>query len=224
MIKSGIYKMYWNNNEYYYYGQAVKLSHRKSCHISEMLKGKHKNAKIQSIFNKHGLPEFEIVERCEVQFLDEREQHYIDIHHGNKFCCNINRLATSSKGTKQSPETIEKNRLSHLNMFDGEKNPFYGKKHSEETRKKISQIRTGKKYPKLAESRIGMRASDETKNKLSRMRKYGGTWKAKLVLDTQYGIFYSCAKEVSDLHGISHATLRSRLRGRTPNDTNWIYA
>ena len=223
-IKSGIYKIFWNNNPYFYYGQAVNLTKRKNSHFGTMRLGKHKNPKIQNIFNKYGLPSFEIIEKCELSLLDQKEQIYIDMHFNNSFCCNINPLATSSKGVKHSAETIEKNRLSHLKICEKEKNPFYGKKHTLETRKKISDSKKNKKFPKISQSKKGTIASSETRKKMSERRKYDGCWKAKPVIDINTGVFYVCIKEVSDLYNISGSTLRSYLNGNRINKTQWRIA
>ena len=60
---------------------------------------------------------------------------------------------------------------------------------------------------------------------MSKAGRLGNAWKAKIVLDTQTGIFYDCAKEVSDLYNINHATFRAHLRGQFKNNkTRFIYA
>lgn len=51
------------------------------------------------------------------------------------------KIGKAHRGMKRSKETCERIRLSHL----GEKNPLYGKKHSEETRRKISESMKGKR-------------------------------------------------------------------------------
>lgn len=220
-IKSGIYKIFWSNNPYFYYGQAVNLMKRKNTHFGSMRRGKHKNPKIQNIFNKHGFPSFEVIETCELKLLNEKEQIYIDLHFNNPFCCNIQPLAMSSKGVKHSAETIEKNRLAHLKICEGEKNPFYGKKHTVETRKKISDSKKNKKFPKVSESKKGIVASIETRKKMSEKKKYGNCWKAKPVIDINTGVFYVCVKEVADLYNKSASTLRSYLNGQRINKTQW---
>ncbi len=60
-------------------------------------------------------------------------------------------------------------RRSVSESFKGEKNPFYGKQHSEETRKKISEIRKGKNYGPFGENHpmYGKRHSEETRKKMS---------------------------------------------------------
>lgn len=48
-------------------------------------------------------------------------------------------------------------------------------------------------------------------------------YKSKIVLDTQTGIFYSCAKEASDILGINYSKMRSILNGQRKNNTSLIY-
>jgi hypothetical protein len=73
------------------------------------------------------------------------------------------------KGSKQTPEAIEKNRLAHLGKKDDpetlerkrlshlvEKNAFYGKHHSEETLKKITgRPKSAEHCKKLSEAKKG---------------------------------------------------------------------
>ncbi len=63
-------------------------------------------------------------------------------------------------------------------LFDtsGTNNPMYGRKHSEETRKKLSEANKGKKLSeetkkKLSEANKGKKLSEETKKKLSEVQK-----------------------------------------------------
>lgn len=53
----------------------------------------------------------------------------------------------SHTGKKMTPEQVEKNRESHIGLLVGEKNPMYGKHHSEESRRKISESLKGKQHP-----------------------------------------------------------------------------
>lgn len=225
MSKSGIYRLYWDNNDYYYYGQAINLSRRKSTHIESANKNKHRNPKIQSLVNKYGMFNFEIIEYSTIEKLDILEQKYLDMYFGNKKCCNICPIASSSKGRKYEGEVLERIRNSRVKgRMNGSNNPFYGKTHSEETRSLISKSRIGKKYPALSLAKKGQKASEETRKKLSALRSYGGAPKAKIVLDIVNGIFYSCAKEVSDLYGYNQSSFRAALNGKRKNKTNFIYA
>lgn len=58
----------------------------------------------------------------------------------------------------------------------GKDNPFYGKKHSEETKKENAEAHKGKKFSeetkkKIAEAKKGTHHSEETKRKMSRAQK-----------------------------------------------------
>lgn len=164
MNHSGIYKLYWENCEYFYYGQAKDINKRFAVHISNLNKKKHANRIIQNIFKKHGYPKYEIVELCDLSVITEREQFYIDKYFNDEKCCNICPEARTSLGVKRTDETkrklslyragktahnkgikgvvkqSEETRQKHSNNNKGKKNPFYGKKHSKETKEKLSKI------------------------------------------------------------------------------------
>lgn len=50
-----------------------------------------------------------------------------------------------NKGKKLAPETIEKMKKTLSIVMAGENNPFFGRKHTEETKRKISEKKTGVK-------------------------------------------------------------------------------
>ena len=226
MKKVGIYKMYWDNNDYYYYGQSVNLRSRFSGHLYDMKKNKHNNSRIQNVYNKYGKPKFEICELCSPEELNHKEGLYLKEHFGKDNCCNLTQDSYSCKQRARNEVCINK-LIEYTKSKDikGSKNPFYGMKHSEETKRLISEARKGKKYPKLSEAKKGTIVREETRKLLSNMRKYDGSWKARIVLDTNTGVFYSCAKEVSDLYGINYGTLMARLCETRPlkNNTQFIY-
>lgn len=69
----------------------------------------------------------------------------------------IRQMSLSRRGRKQTIETIEKRRLKligkkrskdYCQKWSGEGNPFYGKHHTEETKRKLSLSHKGKKYKK----------------------------------------------------------------------------
>ena len=76
-----------------------------------------------------------------------------------------------------SEETIEKMRRAKVGVFDGENNPMYGKHHTQETRNRISAKRQGKPAhnkgksmsentkQKLREQKTGKKYSDEVNKK-----------------------------------------------------------
>ena len=250
-IICGIYMIYWDNNDYFYYGQALHFYSRKSCHIHAFKNKKHRNRKLQNIFNKYGTPNFFLVERCEERELDELEQSYIDFWIRNKYCCNLSPCATSNKGIKLSDkiksrfsqiqkewhkhnispllgfkhtmESRENNRNSKLGKrasiktrelmsykHSGEKNGFYGKKHSQEVIEHLRNINLGRKV------------SDEVNKKKGLPRDKNPF--AKLVLNTENGIYYGCVKDAEDSLSLPCGFLARRLRGDRKNKTSFIYA
>ena len=54
--------------------------------------------------------------------------------------------AEANKGKKAAEESKKKNREAHKGRYLGKDNPFYGKTHSEETRKKISEGNKGMRW------------------------------------------------------------------------------
>jgi hypothetical protein len=102
----------------------------------------------------------------------------------------------SSKGHKYSKETIERMKILRANSYKrGKENSNYGRKASLESRKKMSDAQKGDKSNK-----------------------------ARLVLDTQSGVFYYCLKELTDLYGLNHRNMARYLSGARKNKTIYIYA
>ena len=71
------------------------------------------------------------------------------------------KIIESNKTRGVSEKTKQKQRESHKGMYEGKNNPFYGKKHTEETKRKISEANTGKRHI----------VSEETRRKLSESKK-----------------------------------------------------
>lgn len=169
IILSGVYKIINNINEKVYVGSSKNIRKRCLWHRSRLNSNKHHNKSLQRSWNKYGEENFsfEIIEISKEEHLIQREQYWIDVTecYKNENGYNFNRDATkpnlnkkfsaetraklsnSKKGIKRSPETIEKLRI----MNKGEGNPFYGKRHSEESKRKMSEKHIGKE---LTESQL----------------------------------------------------------------------
>lgn len=206
-MESGIYRLFWDSCDYYYYGQAKDIKKRISIHISNLRKNKHANKKIQSIYKKYGFPNYEVVEFCELDVIDDREQYYISKFFNEKECCNICPDARTVRGVKRSDEMkkrlslakigipsprkgikgivkqSEETKEKHRKNNKGKGNPFYGKKHTEETRKKLKELGSSEKSIKRslenlkfvtpesikrgAENRKGWKQKEEIKKQIS---------------------------------------------------------
>ncbi len=158
-----------------YIGSAIDIKQRWRGHKSGLRRGTSKNIKLQNTWNKHGEQafEFNIIEIIDVdkEELYKREQYYIDFFDSVKNGYNLSPAAGSNAGYKHSKETRHNMKLAKAGQHDGEKNPFYGKHHSEETRKLLSEINTGKTHSEETKAKIsaislGQRHTEETKEHL----------------------------------------------------------
>lgn len=109
---SGIYSITNIQNGKKYIGQTQDLSNREKVHFVRLKGGYHENRKLQNAVNKYGLEnfKFEILERCDVELLDERECYYIDFYDSLNNGYNLNIGGGSCRGYKHTPEEIHKMR------------------------------------------------------------------------------------------------------------------
>lgn len=105
----------------FYVGSAVSLTKRMRDHVNKLKRGNHPNKWLQNTYTKHGLDDFKV---CIVEYdilpetLLKREQVYLDRWYDNQVVC--------------------------MNMCPTAGNAL-GRKHSEETKKKMSVAHKGKK-------------------------------------------------------------------------------
>lgn len=170
----GIYMIENKNTKQRYIGQSIHIYQRWNEHINKPQLYMY----IDKAIAKHGVDNFELKVICELEqdddLLNEMEKYYIwkyntyenDFHYnltpGGDFCpMKVPEIAAKISGEnhpfyghKHTPET--KAKISKA--MSGENNPFYGKKLSEKHRKKISEAKKGKKHlekirKKISESR-----------------------------------------------------------------------
>jgi group I intron endonuclease len=141
----------------FYYGQTVDPDRRRSTHLNALKRGDHCNAYMQRCFDKHDDFSFEVISTVtDAAFLNQVEQHYIDVHIDEVDCMNIARYASAPmKGRKHSAETKAKMSAAQkkrkpftaehrANISAVQKGKNKGIKHSAETRAKISASAMGK--------------------------------------------------------------------------------
>lgn len=168
---SGVYIITNTINNKVYVGQAQDLYIRTKHHISD-----ERNPLLKKAFKKYGLDKFTInvLEQCEIEKLDDREQYWMDYYEvtdRNKGY-NICPIAGSTRGVKKSQE--ERKQMSErASQRIGALNPFYGKEHSEETKEKIRKRKLNQKVSeetklKLSQAHTGKKFSEERKMAISR--------------------------------------------------------
>jgi hypothetical protein len=124
----------------------------------------------------------------------------------------------------------------------GLKSPMRGKKHTKESRIKMSESslgqvswNKGKAVPEDVKKKIsntlkgnipwnkGKEWSEESKKKMSESSMGQIAWNRKLVLCLQTGVFYESCKEASEMNKIRRTTLQAMLDGQNKNKTTLIY-
>lgn len=186
---------------------------------------------IDIAITKYGIENFLVyilIENVEdIEELNALEKHYIskfgtvnrDVGYNIREGGNNSPMAESSKkklsesriGIKLSSE--HKQKISE--SMTKEKNPFYGKKHSEETKRKMSNS-LKQKYSAEKHPRKGMKTSDETKKKLSESRKGKYTGKnnpsARAVKCIETNEVFHTIKEATDWCGASRASIIQSIK------------
>lgn len=154
MPTSGIYAIQNKVTGHRYIGSAQKLSERRHQHFRDLRRGCHHNTYLQHAWNRYGEEAFEfiVLMRCDEAELLMREQQFLD---DRKPEYNIARIADA---------------------------PMKGRKHTEETKAKMSLVQRGKKHAptpaealkRMAETKRGKRnphpgypRSESTRRKMS---------------------------------------------------------
>lgn len=136
----GIYKITCTVNGKFYIGSAVNLYTRHYDHFSTLRRSTHKNIHLQRAYNKYGKDAFtfEILELVpDREMLTTREQHWFDeLQPFGDQGYNIAPNAISLLGKRHTPETRAKISQAHMGMSP-----------TPETREKLRQANLGKKMP-----------------------------------------------------------------------------
>ncbi len=209
---SGIYKITSPSGKIYI-GQSVDIS-RRFRQYQDMNRNK-KHPKLHNSFLKYGVNNhiFEVIEKCEDIFLNERERYWQDFYNvlsskglnltltrtlSKRYIHSedtINKISVKARTRKRSPHSSEvKKTMSFVKI--GDKNPFFGKNHSVKTRMKMSKTRRKTK----------LRTSN------------------KPVIDTSDNKIYLSiinAWELNFKNKMSLSSFKAMLSGQNPNKTSF---
>jgi group I intron endonuclease len=157
-MNTGIYKIEHKTSGKVYIGSAVDFRARECKHWLDLRKGMHRNKHLQNAYDRYGAEAFEFKRLiiCSRKNLLMYEQLCLDKFDAVKRGYNIAFVAGSPMlGRVVSDETKEK--ISRSN-----KGKNLGKKHSEESLRKISAASKGNQHM------LGKPRSEETVDKISR--------------------------------------------------------
>lgn len=152
----GIYEIICVSNGKRYIGQSLNIESRIKDHKRDLIQGIHRNPYLQSAFIKYGMTgfDFNVLHECQPNDLDEQEIKFIELYKTTIRSYGYNLMTGGSINTRHSEETRKK--LSDI---------FKGRKHTAET---IQKIRA---------SLLGRPVSDFTRSKISHSLKNHSTTK-----------------------------------------------
>jgi group I intron endonuclease len=217
----GIYK-FTSPSKKVYIGQSVDITARYHKYRLGHCQGQ---KRLHASFNKYGFDNhiFEIIHRGTVEELDDLERYYQDLYNvlGEKgLNCKVTR--TGSRTGRHSEETKRKISLAHMGkkLSDYHIGRLKAAKQniSEETKAKIRVANLGKKQSAEQVEKLRKRMMGN-KHTLG-MRPVN----ARIVINTETGIFYSSILEAANTHGIKKSTLNAMLLGVNPNRTSLKFA
>lgn len=137
---SGIYKIANKSNGKIYIGSSFDLEQRKARHFRDLERGRHHSRHLQNAYNKYGADSFDfvIIEKVEKHKTLEVEQKYLDElkPYDDEVGYNISEKATNCvmSGEKHWAYGLP-----------SEEHHWFGRKHTEETKKKISEAQSGER-------------------------------------------------------------------------------
>lgn len=176
----GTYKIVNKLDSKMYYGSSEDVYDRIKRHKKDLRKNIHHNIYLQRAFNKYGETNFDFLLDIVCQTVPEarnEEQNVLDTH-PNLY--NIGLMASGGDNLSNHPNReeiinriTESVRKRYENMTEnekkekygrpGDKNPMYGRTHTEEVRQKLSDFHKGNKHA------LGIKWTDEQKKKLSQV-------------------------------------------------------
>lgn len=158
----GIYMIKNKITKQIYIGQSRDIKARYRSHRSDLRNNKHSNEHLQNSWNKYRESNFifRIIEKTKEECLNERERFWIKHYDSNNKELGFNKDNGGNQNKILSDETRKRISQNHANV-SGENNPFFNKKHSQES---IDKFRS---HPNYIAQMENMRGENHMKAKLT---------------------------------------------------------
>lgn len=193
-------------NDKVYVGQTCRtFKERMGEHL------RHKNTTLGKALAKYGIDNFEykiIDEAKTIEELNEKEIFWIEkLNSITPYGYNLCKGGNNTLGYNHKEESKEKMRLSKKGTFKGEDNPFFGKKHTHETRQKMRDAWTEERKEQL-------RLSAKT-------RKY----RTVKVRNVDTGEVFDSVKEAAEKYNLKDTHISRVCKGKrkTTGGFKWEY-
>lgn len=161
----GLYEIFNTVSRKKYIGSSIDVDRRSAAHKSHLRGNKHKNTYLQNSWNKHGEEafEFKVLRKVPEHELLIEEQIELDSYPAEEVYNLSLVVDRPMAGRKHTEESKKKMSISRV-----------GKKHSTEARKRMSEAQLGRKHTeatKIKISKSSRSADPEVRRKLSEAHK-----------------------------------------------------
>jgi group I intron endonuclease len=198
-----------------YIGSSVEIWSRWACHKCGLKYNRHFNLHLQHAYNKYGevVFVFEILLYCDKENLLFYENRAI-----KEFKCLNSEFGYNCKPARRCDltgsnyEELVKNSV-------GEKNPFFGKEHTKETRQKMV-IAWKNRIPMSVETKQKMSKTHKGTKCLEHSERMKGTGNPASRAVIVNGKYYPTLKEAAKLLGLHRQTIPSRIKANK-SDHAW---
>lgn len=192
-----VYKIYHDTTGHFYIGRSSDVGRRLSHHFGLLSRNTHKCFRLQSLYNSSLYEKFsfEVIEMPEARERMLLESKLITENQNNPLLLNTSDGNGNWVGERNFNLTDSwKEKLSFsAKQKTGQKNPFFNKKHSNETKQRLSEFRTGSKNVQCYKS---------------------------VVIN---GIVYESVTAASQSTGVPMPTIVHRAKSQKPLFVNWYY-
>lgn len=207
----GIYQILNTETRKRYIGASVNVGQRWQTHKYRLRNGEHANDYLLDSWNKYGenVFELELVKEVSEDDLRKEEEKFFQAFLSSGLWDMLYNVMKDYDGGRNFAEETKEKLSKEASKRVGEKNSFYGKSHTEETKNKLAKIQEGR-YKGSDNPFYGKSHSKETKQKISKSKKGSVPPNRKQVYAE--GDVYKSLKVCADAYDMSNSGMQNRLK------------